>query len=210
MRISVIVATYGDESWSKLADERALPSAEAQDADAVIFLHEEEGTRASSLNQGARGFPPCDWLIFLDADDELAPGYVGAMRRAAEQHDAGDMVLFTPAVQHIRKGRPSTPAFMDRGISLRDDNWMVIGTMIHRDLFNQVGGFDDHPHGFEDWALWSKCYRLGAEIIKVPDAVYRYWHNPQSAHKRGWRDRKTQVATHIRIKAELDAWEAAR
>ena len=82
--------------------------------------------------------------------------------------------------------------------------------MIHRDLFWRVGGFDEYPHGFEDWALWSKCYRLGAEVVKVPDAVYRYFYNPQSAHKKAWRDRKTQVATHIRIKAELDAWEAAQ
>jgi GT2 family glycosyltransferase len=98
---------------------------------------------------------------------------------------------------------------MDRGISLRDDNWMVIGTMISRDLFWQVGGFPEYPHGFEDWAVWSKCFRLGAKIVRVPDAVYRYWHNPRSEHKRMWRDRKTQVATHLRIKAELDAWEAA-
>ena len=99
---------------------------------------------------------------------------------------------------------------MDRGISLRDDNWMVVGTMIHRDLFWKVGGFDDYPHGFEDWALWSKCFRVGAQIVKVPDAVYRYWHNPQSKHKQGWRDRRWQVETHMRVKRELDEWEAAR
>jgi GT2 family glycosyltransferase len=134
------------------------------------------------------------------------------MRRALEQNpgDGNRKVLFTPAVQQIRKGRPGDPVFFDRGISLRDDNWLVIGTMIHRDLFTEVGGFPDYPHGFEDFALWSKCYRAGASVVKVPDAVYRYFHNPQSAHKKGWRDRKWQVATHQRVVAELDAWEAAR
>lgn len=194
-----------------MALDRAYPSICEQGSDHERILHHDPfGTRASSLNDGiaqATG----NWVLLCDADDEFAPGYVGAMRRALEQNqDDGPKVLFTPAVQHIRKGRPGAPSFMDRGISLRDDNWMVIGTMIHRDLFWRVGGFDEYPHGFEDFALWSKCYRLGAEVVKVPDAVYRYFYNPQSAHKRGWRDRRWQVATHQRVVAELDAWEAAQ
>jgi GT2 family glycosyltransferase len=208
MTISVIIATYGGEEWMRLVARRAYPSVMDQGADEEFTPHYYDGTRASSLNNGA-AMSNSDWLIFLDADDELAPGYVAAMRRALEQSDDGNQTLFTPAVQHIRKGRPGQPAFMDRGISLRDDNWMVIGTMIHKDLFHRVGGFDDYPHGFEDWALWSKCHRLGATVVKVPDAVYRYFHNPQSKHKQGWRNRRWQVETHQRVAAELDAWEAA-
>lgn len=209
MSIEVIIATYGDDAWRTLALQRAYVSVQEQGPDHSRILHHDPwGTRATSLNDGAARTTG-EWLIFLDADDELAPGYLGAMRRALEQQTDGKQSLFTPAVQQIRKGRPGPPIFFDRGISLRDDNWLVIGTMIHRDLFHRVGGFPEYPHGFEDWALWSKCFRLGATVVKVPDAVYRYYHNPQSAHKRGWRDRKTQVATHLRIKAELDAWEAA-
>ncbi len=208
MTISVVIATYGAPAWAEMAETRALVSAFQQEADQIVTRHELTGTRATSLNNAAME-AKSDWLLFLDADDEFAAGYVAAMRRALEQQTEAHQTLFTPAVQSIRKGRPGQPAFFDRGISLRDDNWLVIGTMIHRDLFRQVGGFDEYPHGFEDWALWSKCYRVGATVVKVPDAVYRYFHNPQSAHKRGWRDRKTQVATHLRVKAELDAWEAA-
>lgn len=206
--VSVIIATYGADEWCVMAEERAMPSVAEEDQ--LVMWHDQFGGRASSLNTAAER-ATSDWLIFLDADDEFAPGYVGAMRRALEQNPPPRSVLFTPAVQHIRKGRPGAPSFMDRpGLTLREDNWCVIGTMISRAMFDRVGGFDEYPHGFEDWALWSKCYRIGAEIVKVPGAVYRYWHNPQSAHKRGWRDRKTQVATHLRVAAELDAWEAAQ
>jgi glycosyltransferase involved in cell wall biosynthesis len=204
--ISVIVATYGDPVWQDMAEARAVPTVDTQGADETVLVHEPDGTRATSLNNGA-SVATGDWLLFLDADDELAPGYVGAMRRALErEHDAH--ALFTPAVQKILKGRPGKPGFFDRGISLRDDNWLVIGTLVHRDLFRRVGGFPDYPHGFEDFALWSKCYRVGARVVKVPDAVYRYFWNPQSAHKRGWRDRRWQVQTHQRVVAELDEWEA--
>ena len=207
-RISVIVATYGDIEWLHLARDRAYPSVLRQNDECEVLMHHEpDGTRATSLNNGAARTTG-EWLLFLDADDELAPGYLAAMRHALNQH--GDGKLFTPAVQQIKKGRPGKPFFFDRGISLRDDNWLVIGTLISRSMFGRVGGFEEYPHGFEDWALWSKCYRVGAEIVKVPNAVYLYYYNPQSAHKRAWRDRKQQVAMHLRVAAELDAWEAAQ
>jgi GT2 family glycosyltransferase len=207
--ISVIVATYGDPEWLELARSRARPSLDGQGATEIIMVHDPDGTCASSRNAAADQ-ATSEWLLFLDADDEFAPGYVGAMRRALERQADGKQVLLTPAVQQIRKGRPAKPFFFDRGISLRDDNWLVVGTLIRRDLFMQVGGFSEYPHGFEDFALWSKCYRAGAEVVKVPDAVYRYFWNPQSKHKRGWRDRRWQVETHQRVVRELDEWEATR
>jgi glycosyltransferase involved in cell wall biosynthesis len=144
MTISVVIATYGSDEWLTMAETRALPSLRGFTAEDTFVMHHQSlsdhalglmdnpgKARAWSLNTAAAQAPG-DWLIFLDADDELAPGYVAAMRRALEQNTDGNQVLFTPAVQHIRKGRPGQPAFMDRGISLRDDNWMVIGTMIHK------------------------------------------------------------------------------
>jgi hypothetical protein len=97
-----------------------------------------------------------------------------------------------------------------RAVPLRQANWLVIGTLVHRDLFWEVGGFPEAEHGLEDWALWSKCVRAGAEIVKVPDAVYRYWANPQSMHRQLWRDKNKQREAHRRVARELDEWEAAR
>jgi hypothetical protein len=150
-----------------------------------------------------------DWLCFLDADDELAPGYIRAMEAAVEQQPNATRLLFTPAVSIVRNGKGSTPTFF-RAVPLRQANWLVVGTVIHRDLFWEVGGFPEAEHGLEDWGLWSKCARVGAEVVKVPDAVYRYWANPNSMHRQLWRDKKVQRAAHARVAAELDEWEAAR
>ena len=209
LSISVIVATYGDETWERQALLRAVPTATGYERHEVIVVHEPDGTVASCRNAAAAQ-ATADWLCFLDADDELAPGYVGAMERALEQAGAnGKRSLFTPAVSTIRNGRASPPTFF-KECDLRHANWMVIGTLIHRDLFWEVGGFPEAEHGLEDWALWSKCVRAGAEIVKVPDAVYRYWANPNSMHRVLWRDKKKQVAAHRRVADDLDAWEAAR
>jgi glycosyltransferase involved in cell wall biosynthesis len=206
VNVSVIVATYGDAEWMAMAQSRPVPSCEGQGALEVITHYEKNGTIASVRNAAAKQAAG-DWLLFLDADDELEPGYIAAMHAA---YNFNDRALLTPAVRHIKKGRPGAPFFFDRGISLREDNWLVVGTLVHKDLFWEVGGFGDYPHGFEDFSLWSKCFRAGAQVIKVPDAVYVYHHNPQSKHKQGWRDRKWQVETHQRVVRELDEWEAAR
>ena len=146
--------------------------------------------------------------LFLDADDELAPGYLDAMTRALEQERGGDphltaTLLLTPAVQYVRRGRPGRPQFNDRGIPLTDDNWLVVGTLIRKKLFERSEGFSDYPHGFEDWSLWAKAWKAGARIVKVPDAVYVCHVNPHSKHRERWRDRKWQVETHRRVQAEL-------
>lgn len=200
MSVSVLIPAYGFQEWQDLAWSRAFPSAREQTEDVHVF-YDPEGSIASvrnELGQSAKG----EWLCFLDADDELAPGYLDAMTRAAGQ--AGDgPVLLTPAVSYIRKERPSPPQFNDRGIPLSEDNWLVVGTLVRREQFLAVGGFSDYPHGFEDWSLWAKCWKAGAAIVKVPDAIYRAHVNPQSKHRQGWRDKRWQRETHLRVKAEL-------
>jgi glycosyltransferase involved in cell wall biosynthesis len=199
MRVSVIIATYGDRWWEELALERAFPSAHDQGAHEIIVGHDTHltiGPVRNVLAEKATG----DWLCFLDADDELAPGYLDAMAAVG-----GENVLLTPAVSKVRKGRRSHPTFYPE-VPLWQANWLIVGTLLRRDLFKAVGGFNDEPHGFEDWTLWAKCAKAGARVVKVPKAVYIQHVNPQSKHRLGWRDRRWQVETHQRVERELAAW----
>jgi GT2 family glycosyltransferase len=196
--ISVIIATYGDDEWCVMAEQRALQS--VSEAEDLVMHHETHGTRATSLNNAAQAADG-DWLLFLDADDELAPGYVGAMRRALEH--ATPLALLTPAVQQIRKGRPRPPFFYPE-CSFETGNWLVIGTLISRELFTQIGGFHEHPHGLEDWNLWARAVRAGATVVKVPDAVYRAHMNPRSKHHVLSRKRAEYMVAYEAARA--DAW----
>jgi len=213
--ISVVIATYGGDEWRVMAEERAFRSIGGfTDEDSFVLHHMDisdralsfEGSpgraRAWSLNVAANKAPG-DWLIFLDADDELAPGYVGAMRRALERSTDGNHALFTPAVQQVRKGRPGAPFFFPE-CSLETGNWLVIGTMISKALFDEIGGFHEHPHGLEDWNLFARAVRAGARIVKVKDAVYRAYVNPQSEHHKLQRRRGEYMQAYE--VARKDAW----
>lgn len=184
MKVSVLIATYGDEAWIRMAQERAFPSACEQGAHEVKMHHDPQATIAEVRNvmgYNASG----DWLCFLDADDELGSGYLEAMKRALEQErgtEGSDPLLLTPAVSYVHKGRPRPPMFHPSG-DLLTNNFIVVGTLVQRDLFIKVGGFGNYPHGFEDWSLWAKCAKMGARVKRVKRAIYFAHVNPQSKHR---------------------------
>jgi glycosyltransferase involved in cell wall biosynthesis len=167
-----------------------------------VIVHHEPDMRIGPARNAAALLASGDYLVFLDADDELAPGYLDAMRSAADTQERPWACLFYPSVRYLINGR-ARPNLLRPVGDIRHDNFMVIGTLVHRALFMSVGGFSDYDHGFEDWSLWAKCVRAGAAIQPVGDAVYVAYINRSSKHRTFWRNRREQVAEHLRIQAEL-------
>lgn len=180
MSIAVIVATYGDRAWYDLGRERAVPSVVSQAAELVI-VHDDKLTLAEARNAGASR-AKSETLVFLDADDELAPGYLDAIadakatlgaRRLVGDPLRGGPYLLVPRVQQIVKGAEGEPRFPNRHARMDELNHCVIGTAVPRDLFWAVGGFRRDLPIYEDWALFLACKRAGATLVDVPGAVYR-------------------------------------
>jgi hypothetical protein len=169
MDVTVAVATFGDQFWVDLASKRAVPSANALDVP-VVHVH---GSTLHEARNTALDVVATEWVVFLDADDELEAGYFDAMGAATAD-------LRAPAVSYVRGGRPD-PARMPRVAGHRHDctagclewgNWLVIGTAARTEMLREVGGWRDFPWS-EDWDLWVRCWQAGATIEPVPRAVYR-------------------------------------
>lgn len=200
----IMIATYGDREWERLANERALPSAIMQKADEILIDHFPDASIAEARNELASR-SQSDYLVFLDADDELQSKYVTFMRKAVEGMTfyEGKRVILVPRVSYVKKGRPAPPRFPPRRGTLEDDNYIVVGAGIQRWDFLDVGGFSNYPHGFEDWSLWAKSWKAGATVVDVPRSVYIAHVNPNSKHRTAWRDRTWQVNMHERVRREL-------
>lgn len=196
MKISVCISTHGGESWSELAVRRAKPSVDVQNPYEVIVKHLETETLAQARNEAASETSG-DYIVFLDADDELAPGYLDAMQRAWERSggDNGTTRMFPPSTSYIRGGRVQAPRFWPE-VPIARNNWLVIGTMVPRDLFLEVGGFREYGWS-EDWGLFCALSNAGVEIVKVPDAVYRAHFSVKSRNRRA--DRAEMHYWHQRI-----------
>lgn len=165
MTVSIIIGTFGDVKWSDLANERALPSALAQ---GVEVVHAHGDTLAQARNDAANTATG-EFLVTLDADDELSRGYVEAILK-------GSADLRSPAIQYIYPDYEEKPKLLTPK-NLRRGNYLPVGTAIRRELFMEVGGFRD-LRAWEDWDLFVRLYLRGATIEQIPEAVYRAYWNP--------------------------------
>lgn len=169
MDVTVCIGTFGDVAWMIQAG-RAIRSAEA-----LAPVSHRHGTTLAQARNEAAAIAGTEWLCFLDADDELTPGYFEAMGQ-------GTADLRGPAVQYVRpNGRAEAPKLWP-AVDLRDGNYLIIGTLVRRAMFDAVGGFREFPI-YEDWDLWQRCARAGASVEQIPEAIYRAHVRPDSRNR---------------------------
>lgn len=166
MDVTVVIGTFGGDEWKELAESRAVPS-----VNDVPVLHVHGQSLAEARNKGL-AMVETPWVVFLDADDELTPGYIEAM-------EDGFADLRGPSVEYVgpRRQEPYVPKVAGHhhacdGDCLTEGNWLVIGTAARTDIVREVGGFREWEV-YEDWDLWLRCYLAGATVEAIPAAVYR-------------------------------------
>lgn len=198
--IAVCIGTFGDAlRWERIARTWALPSAEMQVELPARTTWSHGPNLHVARNNAARPagcLVDSEWLCFLDADDELDAGYIAAMAAVTEDLE-GDWLL-QPATLGVYPDMSEDPhpVVIPRK-ELLDGNFMVISTLIRTEQFHRLGGFDDWPV-YEDWDLWLRAWRDGAQFKAVPDAVLRVHVNPNS---RNDGDRATQVRAYHGIRS---------
>ena len=176
MDVTIVVATHGERHWLDLAVARATKSAWVQGCP-VIYVHglTLHGARNAGLAQVATTY-----VVFLDADDELQPGY-------CERLLQGTANLRVPSVQYVTpSGRPRAPYVPKvvghthdcEGRCLLEGNFAVIGSMVRVDMLRDIGAFGTEAI-WEDWSVWRRLYLSGATVETIPEAVYIAHTNPR-------------------------------
>lgn len=169
MDVTIAVATFGDPSWVNLAQQRAIPSAAKL---GVPVIHRHADTLHDARNACVDSVDT-EWMVHLDADDELEAGFLDALL-------AGTADLRAPAVRYVKGLHLPAPIMpkvaghdhMCSAACLPYGNWLVVGTLVRPQLVRDVGGWRDFPWS-EDWDLWVRCWQAGATIEAIPQAVYR-------------------------------------
>ena len=152
--VTVVIATFGSPSWAALAVEHALPSALEQGCQVIV----EHGQSLSDARNHAAAQATGEWLVFLDADDRLEPGYTDSVLDGS-----GDLRV-SPLVE-VDGGARRRVRLARRDIECM--NPCHVGTAIRRDMFHACGGFPDFP-AWEDWALFLRAVRRGATVEHLP------------------------------------------
>lgn len=211
-RVSILVCTYGSDEWAKRGAETA---AQTHQAGADVLAVHDGGASLAEVRNAAAAETVGDWLCFLDADDELAPGYLDAMRQAwmAGAITTDWAPLLVPAIQYVRSWGPEAKSEIPSwDTSIYDLNCACIGTLVPRARFLAAGGFGGDPI-YEDWATWLKLVAAGAQLVPVRDAVYRY--HIDAGSLRNQQTLETRTATYHAIRRRFShvpaaVWESAK
>ena len=140
----------------------------------VKVIHQDNTGLPGARNRGAAE-ARTEYLAFLDADDTIAPDFVGKLAAAIQA--AGD-----PKVSHAYCQETLT----DRAHGTwRVPDWdpeLLLITNLHpvtclvrRDAFEAVGGFDATMiGGYEDWEFWVRCSARGYRGVRVAEPLF-FW-----------------------------------
>ncbi len=151
----------------------------------VVVIASPHGGPATARNAAfavARG----RFVALLDSDDVWMPGYLEEQVRLAERcPDAG--VVTANAINRGGDfdGRPLWPATAGlRRLTLHDlvveENAVCIMSLFRREIFEQVGGFDPHFTGNEDYEFWLRVANADVGIVQNRRVLGYYRRRPGS------------------------------
>jgi glycosyltransferase involved in cell wall biosynthesis len=182
--IGVVVCTFGDrDEWWPLVC-RAADSVVNQTVPprTIRWIHDKSLQQARNK---ALFHLDTEWVIFLDADDELDEHYIEAMM-------AGSGDIRQPSTLGIQNGVPDDyPVLLSRR-DLYEGNYIVIGAMCRTQAAMAIGGFRDLPV-LEDWDFWIRMVLTGNKVEPCPDAIYKVHVNPQGRNNTPWQSVYTGI-----------------
>jgi glycosyltransferase involved in cell wall biosynthesis len=117
-----------------------------------------------------------DRLLFVDADDEVAPGYVEAMARALESHSFVTSRVDSCELNEEWVREAHGPHWQADGLTTFFGYLPGAGVNIalRRDLFEAIGGFPEDFAASQDLVFSWRAQGAGARIEFVRDALYYY------------------------------------
>jgi glycosyltransferase involved in cell wall biosynthesis len=193
MKISVIIPTYNRAHVLG----RAIQSVLDQILPAMEIIVVDDGSGDDTEQLIAESYPQCryiqqpnrgvsaarntgieaatgDWLAFLDSDDEWLPGKLQAQKELLEQnpeiricHTEEVWIRNGKRVNQMKKHAKSGGHIFQKCLPL-----CVISpssVIIHRNLFDEVGTFDENLPACEDYDLWLRiCATHPVAFVEQP------------------------------------------
>lgn len=95
------------------------------------------------------------WLLLLDADDTIAPGFVAAALPYMQDTDAIDVI--------VPSGLPLTEA-------IEQDNYLPYCCLVRRPFWRWLSGHrepSDKGRGLCDWDFWIRVWRSGTKGVAL-------------------------------------------
>jgi glycosyltransferase involved in cell wall biosynthesis len=172
--------------------------------DAVTVVRQPNSGVAVARNRGfaETGTP---YVLFLDADDRLAPGALAAMR---EPLDADSRIGFAYGHQRFfgdLTGEMRFPPY--DAYRLLDRHLIGPTALMRRELVEQVKGYDPDFSLYEDWEIWINALAHGWRGVRVDAVTHEY---RRAAESKLSHDRRRYHAMRRQLRTKHSALYARR
>lgn len=114
-----------------------------------------------------------EFILPLDADDKIAPGYVERAVAVLERRPEVGIVYCKAMRFGAESGPWRLPAYSLRELVI--DNVIFVTAMYRKADWEKVGGYNERlRHGVEDYEYWVKIVGLGREVVQLDDYLFFY------------------------------------
>jgi hypothetical protein len=140
----------------------------------IRVIHQRNSERSATRNRGVEETSG-RFIVCLDADDSLAPGYLEAARRALlSEPDLGwvyPVVLQYGEINRYWSIWPFDPW------RLLTHNICLPSSMERREMFEETGGYVTTMNLYEDWEHWIHGMSLGWRARRI-DMIGKFYRKP--------------------------------
>tara|TARA_Y100000296_G_scaffold81593_1_gene109123 strand:- start:235 stop:969 length:735 start_codon:yes stop_codon:yes gene_type:complete len=169
----IVIVDDGSTDNSISTINNILENNDASDVK-IYLLSKSNGGTASARNAGAYDSHG-EFISFLDADDEYLPSKLSRSLQEIEMFpNVG--VVYSDYIEEDPEGekRVTFKYPFDMDILM---NHCIVSTnsMLSRESFLKVGGFDESIMGCEDYDLWLRIASSGYMIRHIPETLFTYY-----------------------------------
>jgi len=150
---------------------------------------------ATARNTGiteARG----EFILPLDADDKIGPGYLGKAVAILERQPNVGIVYCRGELFGDRTGDIAAPQFSRIGMLI--SNLIFCSALFRKSEWEQVGGYNPNMiHGCEDWDFWLSLLELGLSAERLPEVYFYYRVRESSMNQAMDKDKRLEMFRRI-------------
>lgn len=149
----------------------------------VYHKHRGARTPASAENTGI-SISKGEYIIFLAADDKLHPMFVEKCIKAIRK-DKSIGFVWTATQMFGECNEILLPRILHHRFSIFRGTGGQFGTaMIRKEVFDDVGLYDESLPALEDWDMAIRIYRKGWKAVPIFEPLhYRRMHSDSLAHR---------------------------
>lgn len=193
-KVSIIIPCYNQGAYLEEAVDSVLAQTYqdfeiiivddgSTDADTVRMLENYQRSKTRVIHTRNQGLSAArnngireasgEYILPLDADDKIGPGYLREAVRILDAYPDIGIVYCEAAFFGVRSDHWHLPEFSSDHLLFQ--NIIFCSAFFRKRDWEKVGGYNVNMiYGWEDWDFWLSLVHLGAKVYRIPKIFFYY------------------------------------